>query len=228
MVHTIIHDFKTLSNKSKLWVGFATITTLVCSIIAEPSNILGIIGAVSGILFVTFVANKKISTYYFGAIFSAIYSYLAFKNKIYGDFLMNCFYHLPTQFIGLTLWKSDMNNDDNIDVENMNAKQVVYTIIIDAILVGFLAFILRIVGSAYPLRDACTNVFSVTAMILMMNRYKEQWIFWILVNGISVYMWMSVVINTGSGYATLIQWCVFFINSLYGFLNWNTKNIKEK
>lgn len=223
MLHNIKHDFITLSTKSKLWVVFATLTTLICSIIAEPDNILGIIGAISGILFVTFVANKKISTYYFGAMFSAIYSYLAFKNKIYGDFLINCFYHLPTQFIGLMMWKTDRHNEDDVDAESMNAKQIVYTIIIDSILICFLSFILLLIGSVYPLRDACTNVFSVTAMILMMNRYKEQWVFWILVNGISVYMWLSVALSTGNGYATLIQWCVFFINSLYGYLNWNSK-----
>lgn len=223
MIHNIMHDFKTLSNKSKLWVAFATITTLVCSIIAEPHNILGIIGAVAGILFVTFVANKKLSTFYFGAIFSAIYSYLAFINKIYGDFLINAFYHLPTQFIGLMMWKTDMHGDDDVVSESMNARQITYTVMIDSILIFFFAYLLYVMGSAYPLRDACTNVFSITAMICMMNRYKEQWIFWILVNGISVYMWTSVVINTGSGYATLIQWCVFFINSLYGFLNWCNK-----
>lgn len=203
----------------------ATIITLTCSIIAEPSNIIGMIGAVAGILFVSFVANKKISSYYFGALFSGIYAYLAFINKIYGDFSINAFYHLPMQFLGLYLWKNNGAEEHNIDVKKLTLKELFGLILIVVTAIYLCSPILTFFGGNYVLRDAITNVCSITAMLLMMNRYREQWIFWIIVNATSVFMWYSVVISTGIGYATLIQWIVFLLNSLYGAYNWIKRDV---
>lgn len=217
-------DIQSLSFKSKLWVATATLATLICSVIAEPNNYIGITGAIAGILFVAMVANKKISTFFYGAIFSAIYAYLAYTNKIYGDFIINAFYHLPAQFVGIYFWKRDGYEEKKEEkVKELDPIDTVMLIIGTIMLIYVLYPILLIVGSSFAIRDTATNVYSITAMILMVKGYREQWIFWIAVNSISVYMWMSIVQNTGSGYATLIQWIVFLANSLYGYYNWYIK-----
>lgn len=220
MIHNIIHDIKTLSKGSKVFMALATLITLICSVITEPNNYLGIIGALSGILFVSFVANRKISTYYFGAIFSAIYSYLAFKNGIYGDFSINVFYHLPAQFVGLYMWKQNGAEEHNANIRSLSYVRLLILSLIVIIAIYLCSPILTYFGGNYVLRDTATNICSITAMLLMMNRYKQQWYFWIIVNATSCYMWFSVIQNTGSGYATLIQWIVFLLNSLYGAYNW--------
>lgn len=220
MIRNIIHDIKTLPIGAKVLMALATLITLICSLIAEPNNYLGIIGALSGILFVSFVANKKISTFYFGAMFSAIYSYLAFKNGIYGDFSINAFYHLPTQFIGLYMWKKNGVEEHNADVRSLSYKGLFVVSIAVMLAIYLCSPILTYFGGNYVLRDTATNICSITAMLLMMNRYKQQWLFWIIVNATSCYMWYSVIQNTGVGYATLIQWIVFLLNSLYGAYNW--------
>lgn len=214
-------DIQTLPTRAKIFMVLATMITTICSLISEPHNYLGLIGAISGILFVSFVANKKISTYYFGAIFSSIYAYLAFKNHIYGDFIINAMYHLPAQFVGLYYWKKDGYNErGEEEVKSLDAVDIKILILGVTMLIYVLYPVLIMVGGNFAIRDTATNVLSITAMILMIKGYREQWLFWIAVNSISVYMWASVIQNTGSGYATLCQWIVFLINSIYGAYNW--------
>lgn len=221
MINNIVNDIKSLPSGAKAFMLSTTIITMICSYIAEGFNPIGLIGAISGILFVSFVANKKISTYYFGAIFSSIYSYVAFKNGIYGDFMINVFYHIPTQFVGLYSWKKDgYFNCGEEKVKKMSIVKFIVFVIISIIIIKTLYPMLLFMGGKYAIRDASTNVLSIIAMVLMIKGYREQWIFWIAVNSISCYMWLSVTINTGSGYATFIQWIVFLLNSLYGAYNW--------
>lgn len=66
-----------------------------------------------------------------------------------------------------------------------------------------------------------STVLSVVAMILMAARMKEQWLLWTVVNIISIYIWFqSFMLGNPDGTATLLMWCVFLPNAVYGVWKW--------
>lgn len=222
IISDIKRDFGSLSKEKKGWVVLATLCTLVLSL-ATKEPMLRIMGAVANILFVIMVANKKISTYYFGAIGVAIYSYIAFQNKYYGDFMVNALYHFPTQFIGWYLWHKK-GNEENIIPRELNFHHRVALFFGSILAICSYGIVLKMLGGHLPFVDSASTILSIIAMLLMMNQYKEQWYFWICVNTITVFMWSNIVITTSTCYATLCQWIVFLLNSLYGFYIWNKKD----
>ena len=61
---------------------------------------------------------------------------------------------------------------------------------------------------------------SVVAQILCVKRYMEQWILWIIIDIVSVYMWSVAFINGGENIATLIMWGVYLLNAIFMFFKW--------
>jgi nicotinamide mononucleotide transporter len=61
---------------------------------------------------------------------------------------------------------------------------------------------------------------SIIAMILMVFVFVEQWILWILVDVVSIIMWVVVMLKGGNDIAILIMWTAFLINAIYGLYNW--------
>ena len=60
----------------------------------------------------TYISGKgKISCYFFGIIALLLYSYLAWKNSLYGSLILYIGYYLPMEFIGLFLWKNHLKKD---------------------------------------------------------------------------------------------------------------------
>lgn len=91
------------------------------------------------------------------------------------------------------------------------------------ILVLLIGYILdRFTNDPQPYKDSVTTVLSVIAMFLMVKTYMEQWVLWVIVNTVSVVMWI-VVLYRGDDHAGLmvIMWLFYLANSLNGLRIWN-------
>jgi nicotinamide mononucleotide transporter len=52
------------------------------------------------------------------------------------------------------------------------------------------------------------------------KRCMEQWLLWILVNGISVGMWLKVYLTGGNSIATLLWWLIMLITGVIFYIKW--------
>lgn len=69
--------------------------------------------------------------------------------------------------------------------------------------------------------DSMAVVLSVIAQILMVQRYAEQWVIWILVNVLTITLWVITLLQTGGNdWNMVIMWTAFLVNSVYGYVNW--------
>ena len=110
---------------------------------------------------------------------------LSFQNRFYGEVIENIFY-LVTMVIGIFIWKKNlMKNEDGttqIMPKKMTAKYYVITILITLICTIIIGYGLTLINSNQAYIDAATNVISVVAQLLMIKGYKEQWIWWLILN----------------------------------------------
>ena len=203
-----------------IWLIVANLVILGCSIYFGDS-LVSIISAMTGITCVILVSKQMVANYIFGAVNVVLYGCLAYKSRLYGDFMLNFFYYLPTNIIGFFMWKKLKEQGGEIKARALTNKQRVVLAIVCIIGILGYSFILQMLGGSIPLIDSMSTVLSVVAMILMMKCFKEQWILWILVNGVSVVMWF-ITLRSGSGnIATILMWCVYLLNSIFGYINWN-------
>ena len=83
------------------------------------------------------------------------------------------------------------------------------------------AVVLAKVGDPYPVKDSITTIVSIIAMLLMVNAYMEQWILWILVNLVSVFIWLQFTIaHEPHAALMLIMWLFYTANSINGYRVW--------
>lgn len=210
------------------------------------------ISAITGILCVVLAAKGKISNWVYGLFNSILYGYLAYRSGYYGDALINILYFVPTQFIGLFFWKSRLRIKSSSDVKmrKLTPIQIFYIIISSIIITVAFSLCLHLVDSWFttvmkrnisiynyfeqifgvkatllgPILDASTEVTQILAQILMVLAFTEQWIFWILTNVITIFMWGMVIVanptNISWALPTMIMWIAYLINSVYGWVMW--------
>ena len=54
----------------------------------------------------------------------------------------------------------------------------------------------------------------------MTFRYMEQWILWIVVDIVSIYMWWIAFSANDSDITVLIMWTAYLFNAIYGAYIW--------
>lgn len=187
-----------------------------------PDTVLGIIAGISGVVSVVLCAKGKISFYFIGFVQTTTYLFLAWQNCFYGEVIENIFY-LVTMIWGIFVWKKNSSVDDNgsahVNALKFTPKMWVLSILGTVVSTIGVGYWLTTIGSHQAYTDAATNVLAIFAQILMVKRYKEQWIWWLVIDVFCIKLWF--VAGNWSMVAMYIAWT---INCIYGWYNWTKLN----
>lgn len=197
------------------------IFTIYFAIIDKDNSItyliINSIAAISGIFCVVLCAKGKKSQYIWGLFNIVGYVIIAYINKYYGEVMLNALYYLPSQFIGFYLWDKHSNKKTNaVKSEKMTIKQTIIFLALCILGIFIYKLLLDLLGGTNTLLDSASTVISIFANILMLLRYREQWLLWIIIDIITVIMWLLV-----SDFIMVTMWSVYLINAFYGYYNWS-------
>ena len=190
-----------------------------------PDTPLSIIAGIAGCISVVMCAKGRLEFYFIGFLQNFSYMWLAYQNRFYGEVIENVFY-ITTMIWGIFAWGKHMH--DNTDgTQEVNAKkftleQWVLSTVLTIFATAIMGKWLTSIGSNQAYLDAATNVMAIFAQLMMVKRYREQWIWWIVIDLINIWMW--AVVGNWSMVAMYIAWTV---NCIYGWINWTKLNRME-
>ena len=203
-------------------IGFTIYFSLISEGVSLTYLIIDGIAAISGIFCVVLCAKGRKCQYIWGLLNVIGYVIIAFINRYYGEVMLNALYYLPSQFIGYYLWNKNSNQETGY-VKGKKLTLVQSLLLVSLITGGVLGYklVLDYLGGNGTLLDSASTVTSVVANALMMMRYREQWLLWIIIDVITVVMWLLV-----GDFIMVTMWAVYTVNAFYGYYNW-TKIAKE-
>lgn len=192
----------------------------------QPDSWVSIIAGIAGVISVVLCAQGKISFYFIGFIQNFSYMYLAWQNRFYGEVIENVFY-IVTMIWGIFLWKKHLEVTDegkqHVQTKKFTLSQWISSIVVTVLATIGMGYWLNSIGSAQAYTDAATNVLAIFGQLLMVWRFREQWLWWLLIDILCIKMW--VVAGNWSMVAMYIAWT---INCIYGWYNWSKENeVKE-
>jgi nicotinamide mononucleotide transporter len=184
-----------------------------------PDSLLGMVCGIAGCICVALTAKGKISSYFFNFVQMITYMIICWDLALYLEFGEQVFYFIVCIF-GVFIWKKNMKKNDD-GTEQVKAKKfklwqwivAVIVVIWTTWLLGF--FGAEVLGSTLPYLDAMTVALAVLAQLLMVWRYREQWVCWIVIDVTSLIMF--IILGQWSMVAMYIAWT---INAVYGWYNW--------
>lgn len=177
----------------------------------------------SGILCVALIAIGRREGYLVGLYNSVAYSILAYDNGLYGEVYLNLLFYVPTGVIGYFLWLRHSGAGNVVVMRQAIWPSRAWI----GLCCGLCTFAFGGVlglnpNQNTPFIDASTTVLSVTATFLMMLRYKEQWALYILLNVLSIVMWVLRVIDgSEAGGLMALMWSLFLLNAVFGLWRWH-------
>lgn len=209
-----------------LWLVLFTSIAISFTLITKDS-LFGFTVFITGVLCVVLTAKGKLMSYVFGIYNTFGYAYLAYINGLFGEVMLNLLFFVPMNVVGFYMWKKNFHSG-KLSMRQMELKGMLLVgtvCIMGSLLLGFgLSFIS---GQNSPYIDAITTVLSIVATILMVRRFKEQWLVYIVLNMFTVLLWaIRMLDGSDEGPLMIVMWSAYLINATYGYYNWN-KGAKE-
>ena len=203
-----------------IWLVFATAVILGLSIYWKDSPV-SLWAAVTGVCCVILTGKGKRSSFIFGLVNTILYAIVALWAKYYGEVMLNLIYYLPMNFVGFIAWKKYMNDDTGeVIKERLSLSKSIVVYAITAVSIVIYGFILKRMGGILPYVDSMSTVVSVVAQILSIKRLTEQWVLWIVVDIVTVFMWAVDFMKGGESISTLAMWSIYLINAFIMFIRW--------
>ncbi|MBF7688887.1 nicotinamide riboside transporter PnuC [Acinetobacter rathckeae] len=207
------------TNFEKVWLAVFTIIQLILFFWWQQSAI-DLICALSNMLCVVLVAKGRMENFFFGVIATALYAYISYQNKIFGEAMLSGLFYLPMQFIGLYFWlkhrAKNTQADTDVEVKNLSVNGWAIMLVVVGVCSFVYAELLAYLNAQQVHLDSFTVVICIIAQILMTMRYSEQWFLWVTSNILGIILWM----NAGN-YAMVMMTCASLFNALYGWYHWH-------
>ena len=215
-------NFKEINKKYCEIFGLSAIyLLLLINYFVFNDSLVAVLSAFFGITYTALAGKGNPICYLFGVSGSGLYGALSFSNALWGNLLLYLGYYIPMQVLGFFKWNKNLKDGKNEIIKTKLTQTEAYKIFTVTVILTVVAItILIYMHDKNPIIDGITTVFSLTGMYLTVKRCIEQWLVWILVNGLSVIMWTDIAISGEKVYSTVVMWTAYFILAIYFYFGW--------
>lgn len=161
--------------------------------------------------------RQHISCWFFGIVGSLLSIFLFFHSQLYSEAILY-FYYVIMGFYGYFLWSQKDSKNESFILSVNEFK--FFTHFICFSICSFFALGMAWLFDTYtdadrPYLDAFTTVFSFFATYLEAKKVLSGWLYWIVINGITILLYTSKGLDI---YAALTV--VYFLMSFVGYYQW--------
>ena len=168
----------------------------------------------SSLLYVILITYKVLAAWIFAALSSVLYIYLCYSNRLYLESILQVFY-FGMAIYGWFMWTSDDDTKD-VTVIQWPLKYHLYNILISGALMLLFGYIFdQYSNQANPYLDAFTTIFSLMATFMVAKKVLENWIYWIIIDAFSVYLFASRGL-----YMTSVLFILYTLIAMFGYFSW--------
>lgn len=187
------------------------------------------VSAVFGLLYTIYAGRGKMICYIFGMVGTFCYSYLSFKQALWGNLLLYAGYYFPMEIIGLISWGKHIEKKNNeVKKKCLTQTHKIAFLTVLFILSAIFSVVFKIYNDKYPILDSITTILSIGGMYLTVKRCIEQWVIWTIVNFVSIIIWFKIFMSGGKTFATLLMWMIYFFLGIYFYFRWKRELLEKQ
>lgn len=178
------------------------------------------IAVLTGLFYVILMARKRHSAWFFAGISSGVYVYVCYVNQLYLESILQAYYLFMAVY-GWYIWRKKASTDQFI-VRWSFRRHILFILTCTqvALLAGI--FFDSSTNQAFPYTDAFVTVFSLGATFMVTQRVLENWLYWIVIDTVSVYLFFSRDLNM-----TSLLFVAYTLISIEGYIRWRRECRKQ-
>jgi nicotinamide mononucleotide transporter len=168
-----------------------------------------------GLANVGLLIRKSVWNFPAGIVMVTLYSGIFFEARLYSEALLQLFF-LGVQIFGWWKWARAIADEGQVMVAWSSPKLIAGCVAATALLAALLGRVMATyTNAAAPYADATVTAASVVAQFLLSYRRIENWVYWILIDCLSIglYVWRGLMLTAG-------LYVVLLIMSIIGLGAW--------
>lgn len=212
-----------------LWISSAA-TVTASFFLSESGGILNLICSLIGVTALIFVAKGLVLGQILTVIFSLFYGFISFHFAYYGEMITYLGMTAPIAVLAMISWKRNpYRGSSEVRINHKLGRKRIVILIISAAAVTFVFyFILKAFGTANLAFSTISITTSFAASYLTVYRSPLYALAYAANDVVLMVLWSLAFLEDSSCLPMLICFVVFFINDLYGYVNWRRMSRRQQ
>lgn len=182
----------------------------------EGDRIIELFAVFTGLIFLLLLIREHILCWPFGIVSSVAFAVLMYRSQLYSESILYGIY-VVLGFYGWYSWRS--KDDQAVPIQRVQASRVFLSVAIGLAMAFLLGYYFKNNTDAQrPYADAGSTVFSIIATFMEAHKWLVAWLFWIVINGFSIWLYYDRSLNLAS-----ILMIIYFVMSIVGYIEWKKR-----
>lgn len=215
-------SFENLTKLEKiLWIVSIT-CVVVCFIFSPEKNLLNFIASAVGVTALIFVAKGDVLGQILTVFFSLLYGIISYTFDYYGEMITYLGMTMPIALVSVISWLKHPYEEGKSEVEisHFTKAKTVLTFLISIIVTVIFYFILKFFNTANLIVSTISITTSFLASAFLVLRCEYYAVAYAANDIILIVLWILASCEDSSYIPMVVCFVMFFINDIYGFINW--------
>lgn len=215
------NPFKDLTKfESGLWL-ISVIVVSLSFLLSKGGDYLTLIASLIGVTALIFVAKGYVFGQVLTVVFALFYGIISFFFRYYGEMLTYMCMTAPIAIMAVVSWvRHPYKDSDEVEVRKMHRKEVLFMLILALAVTGVFYFILGALNTANLVFSTISVTTSFLACYLTFMRNPYYAIAYAANDIVLIILWIMASIESISYLPMVFCFIMFFVNDMYGFVNW--------
>ncbi len=209
--------------------GFFDINNTLVTLWSYPLSYIEFIGTIFGLLAVWLATRQKIISWPLGLINVTCFFVLLYQVQLYSGMFLQAFYFV-TNIYGWVVWSRQLADSEPPTALRVKTRWWLFaSTLFLSLAVGFMMQKLPDIYPAVftkptsqPYYDAFLAVASIAAQILLTRRITDNWYVWVVVNAVSVFVFLRQGL-----YLLTLEYFLFLLLAIKGIIDWRKPVVEQ-
>ncbi len=203
---------------------------MISFLLFDRENFLTLIASLIGVTSLIFNAKGNPLGQFFMIIFSLLYGMISFHFAYYGEMVTYLGMTAPMAVFSLISWLRNpyLGNKAEVKINRLQRKEFIFLIILTAFVTVIFYFILDMFHTTNLIPSTISVTTSFLAVYLTFRRSTFFAIAYAANDIILIFLWILAARTNTSYISVIICFILFFINDIYGFINWSRMQKRQE
>ncbi len=216
---------KLLNYFTKFEIGLWSISVLLIIIpffIFKQTDYLTLSASLIGATFLIFNAKGNPFGQFLTIVFSLLYGIISYRFSYYGEMITYLGMSMPMAFIALVSWLKNPynNNKSQVKVNRLKRDEIIFMFLLTAVVTSIFYFVLKYFNTANLIPSTISVTTSFLAVYLTFRRSPYFALAYAMNDLVLIVLWVLASVTEITYVSVVICFIVFFVNDMYGFINW--------
>lgn len=206
-----------------LWLG-SLLIVILSNLVSGSVDVLTLVAVCVGITSLIFAAKGNVWAQILMIVFSILYGIISWRFRYWGEMITYLGMTMPMAVWSTITWiRNPSKNGNEVEIQKLNRKHIVGLSVFSVAVTAAFCYILHVLDTPNIVFSTISITTSFLAASLTMLRSSYYALGYAMNDIVLIVLWVLASLKNPAYIPVAVNFAIFFLNDLYGFVSWKKR-----